>query len=506
MARSQAPGASPFCLFYHEKTKYSPEGLTRRRSALDWSKQPTATKEYRTGELLDLRPYLPGQGLEQADDPRSRLSRVLYLTYGATAVVPYPERPFYMRAAPSAGGLYPAEVYLVSRGDDPRLPPGIYNYQVPSHSLVRFWSGDVWEETREACFGHPAFERASYAVVVSGVFYRSAWRYEDRAYRRVFLDSGHLLGNLELAAALADYRVRLVTGFADDALNALLFLPASEEEVLAVAVLAEGADADPEDGPTALPSPVQFDYPPVPEGQRLAYLHEVSKLVTAPEGSVADCGTEDKYNFPFCLKVPVAGEALDWRGTLDETILHRRSTRQYTGADLRFDELAALLDFTYRPQRYADQGLDPDPQYAHLFLLSTFVVVLGVEGLEAGCYYYAPRVGELRQIRFKHFRREVHHLCLGQELGRDSAAVVIHTADLQTAAERFGERVYRTLHLDSGHLGQRLNLAAIHLGLGVSGIGGFFDDEVNEVLGIPEQEAVLYITTLGRPQPQRGGE
>ncbi len=42
-----------------------------------------------------------------------------------------------------------------------------------------------------------------------------------------------------------------------------------------------------------------------------------------------------------------------------------------------------------------------------------------------------------------------------------------------------------------------MNLAAINLGLGVSGIGGFFDDQVNELLGIPEAEAVLYITTLG---------
>jgi SagB-type dehydrogenase family enzyme len=65
---------------------------------------------------------------------------------------------------------------------------------------------------------------------------------------------------------------------------------------------------------------------------------------------------------------------------------------------------------------------------------------------------------------------------------------------------KYGDRVYRYLHMDAGHLGQRLNLAAIHLGLGVSGIGGFFDNQVNEVLGIPTDEAVIYITTLGRPK------
>jgi SagB-type dehydrogenase family enzyme len=78
--------------------------------------------------------------------------------------------------------------------------------------------------------------------------------------------------------------------------------------------------------------------------------------------------------------------------------------------------------------------------------------------------------------------------------------VLFHTADLKTAIDTYGDRVYRYLHMDAGHLGQRLNLAAVRLGLGVSGIGGFFDDQVNEVLGIPEDEAVIYITTLGQPE------
>ena len=120
--------------------------------------------------------------------------------------------------------------------------------------------------------------------------------------------------------------------------------------------------------------------------------------------------------------------------------------------------------------------------------------------MERGCYYYAPSSQELRQIRFKNFRRQLHFLCLGQDLGRDASAVIFHTADLKTAVAQYGDRVYRYLHMDAGHLGQRLNLGAVNLGLGVSGIGGFFDDKVNEVLGIPSDEAVLYITTLGRPR------
>ena len=126
-------------------------------------------------------------------------------------------------------------------------------------------------------------------------------------------------------------------------------------------------------------------------------------------------------------------------------------------------------------------------------------MVLGVNNLDTGCYYYDPAAATLRQVRFKHFRRELHHLCLEQPLGRDASVAIIHTANLKRAIERHCDRAYRYLHMDAGHLGQRLNLAATRLGLGVSGIAGFFDDQVNDVLGIPEDEAVLYITTIGVP-------
>jgi SagB-type dehydrogenase family enzyme len=263
-----------------------------------------------------------------------------------------------------------------------------------------------------------------------------------------------------------------------------------------------------------LPSSTQISYPNLPDGELLGYLHQATqiddtrdwKLDKEDSDTNAEKQLEDKYNFPFCTKVSTATKPIDWQSeelplqALSNTILQRRSTRAYNGANLTLDELNAVLDFTYQPQHYFAQGLDSSPDYFDLNLIETFVAVSGVTNLEEGCYYYAPKAQELRQIRFKNFRKELHYLCLWQELGRDAAAVVFHTADLEKAVTKVGDRAYRYLHLDAGHLGQRMNLAAIHLGLGVSGIAGFFDDQVNEVLGIPDDEAVLYITTLGRPR------
>ncbi|MFH7245378.1 MAG: SagB/ThcOx family dehydrogenase [Spirulina sp.] len=501
---------------YHDRTKYDPKTLAQQAHPLDYARQPVPFKTYQVGLEIDLKPYLNSAQAVPSPEGQDwmRLSRLLINTYGLTAKFPtITGEMFYLRAAPSAGGLYPAEVYLVSRGTK-LLPAGLYNYQARTHSLWRYWEDHTWGNLQRACFWHPALESTQMALVVTGVFYRSAWRYRDRAYRRICLDIGHLLGNIELASALTDYRPHLIASFADEAMAQLLYLDTEEEGVLAVLPLADLLAVEQNLATTQaiFATPAQTAYGSVSDGQLLHYFHQATSLAATtnapkwpsrhPPEANDDTPLEDKYNFPFCLRVPAQTSPLDWGedlSPLETTILKRRSTRQYSGDPISFEALKQLLDFTYHPQHYRSQGLDGNPDYCDLDLVQTFLAVSGVDGLEAGCYYYAPRSQELRQVRFKQFRQELHYLCLSQELGRDAAAVLFHTADLKAATDAYGDRVYRYLHMDAGHLGQRLNLAAIHLGLGVSGIGGFYDDQVNEVLGIPADEAVIYITTLGQP-------
>lgn len=503
---------------YHSRTKYDPATLKAKAQPLNFAQQPVPFKTYQIGHEIDLKPYL--ETLPETLDDLDltwwmRLSRLLINTYGLTAKFPTSTgQVFYLRAAPSAGGLYPAELYLISRGNS-RLPAGLYNYQARTHSLLRYWEAHCWQDLQSACFWHPALENTQLALVISGVFYRSAWRYQDRAYRRIFLDTGHLLGNIELASALADYCPHLIGSFVDQAMAQLLYLQPEDEGVLAVLPLADllTVEQNLSHYNAIFPSSTRTDFPDLADGQLLSYFHRATEIATTAvlppwrtrlgEPAAPAAALEDKYNFPFCLKVSTETQPLSWGKSLEAmetTILKRRSTRSYSGAPIALEDLNLLLDFTYQARHYREQGLDPNPDYFDLNLLQTFLVVLNVEGLDEGCYYYAPKSQELRQVRFKNFRRELHYLCLGQELGRDAAAVLFHTADLNTAISTYGDRVYRYLHMDAGHLGQRLNLAAIRLGLGVSGIAGFFDDQVNEVLGIPEDEAVIYITTLGQPE------
>ena len=191
---------------YHERTKYHPETIASKSQGLDWSKQPVPFKEYKIGTNFDLKPYLKEEPItdDSASNWWQRISHLLLCSYGLTAKVSTMMGvPLYLRASPSAGGLYPAEVYLISRGT-PLLPAGLYNYQPLTHSLIHFWESEVWQALQAACLWHPALENTQLALVTTAIFYRSAWRYQDRAYRRIFLDTGHLLGNIELAAALTN--------------------------------------------------------------------------------------------------------------------------------------------------------------------------------------------------------------------------------------------------------------------------------------------------------------
>ena len=500
-------------VYYHQRTKYDPQTIATKNKGLDWSKQPIPFKEYKIGKSYELITYSSKESpLTSHSSYWQRLSRLCGCSYGLTAKVPTIGSPIYLRATPSAGGLYPAEVYLISKGTS-WLPAGLYSYQPQNHSLLHFWDNDVWDNLKKACLSHQALENSELAIVTTAIFYRSSWRYEDRAYRRICLDTGHLLGNIELACAMTNYRPHLIGGFIDNVLNKIFYFNSKEEGVTSVIALSDLTynNKNLEDiGPTAVPSIIKTNYSEVSDGELLGYFHQATEIQESDINKVQKIVSqksivEDKYNFPFCLKVSTSTTPIVWGSDfslLEKTIFKRRSTRAYTGEELTLDELKALLHFTYQSQDYVHQGFDSNPDYFDISLIETFIAVSGVEGLESGCYYYAPKAQELRQIRFKNFRKELHYLCLGQNLGRDAGAIIFHTTELKKAIEKYGDRVYRYLHLDAGHLGQKINLAAIHLQLGVSGIGGFFDDQVNEVLGIPEDEVVIYITTIGRPRYQ----
>ena len=80
--------------------------------------------------------------------------------------------------------------------------------------------------------------------------------------------------------------------------------------------------------------------------------------------------------------------------------------------------------------------------------------------------------------------------------------MLLWTAVFPRTIWKYGQRAYRYIYLDAGHIGAQLSLAAVSLGMGTCQIAATFDDEINVFLGVDGvQEGVVYMSVVGRPSP-----
>ncbi|GJL77836.1 MAG: hypothetical protein NPINA01_08250 [Nitrospinaceae bacterium] len=163
------------------------------------------------------------------------LSKLLQQSYGITGEISLPDGgTIALRASPSGGALYPAEIYLGIRKVE-GLEPGIYHYNVPDHALELLIPGDPTEKLHEACCQQEYTQQAAVVFLISGVFQRTKRKYGERGYRYVFLDVGHLAQNIYISSTAQDLAVMTTCGFFDDVANQLLRIDGIDEATLYVA-------------------------------------------------------------------------------------------------------------------------------------------------------------------------------------------------------------------------------------------------------------------------------
>lgn len=136
------------------------------------------------------------------------------------------------RTAPSAGALYPLELYVVV-GQARDLEAGIYKYQPRQHSLARMASGDKRAELAAAALGQQQIARGPVTFVFAGVYERTAPRYKDRAVRYVHMEVGHAAQNLCLQAVALGLGSVVMGAFEDARVKSLIGM-ANEESALYV--------------------------------------------------------------------------------------------------------------------------------------------------------------------------------------------------------------------------------------------------------------------------------
>ena len=131
-----------------------------------------------------------------------------------------------------------------------------------------------------------------------------------------------------------------------------------------------------------------------------------------------------------------------------------------------------------------------------------YLYVHRVEGLAPGVYRYWPEHEKLEKIKEGDQRLVAAALSLGQDLAGNACLAFSMIGDFENAARSYGDRGYRYVHFEAGAVGQRMYLASEALGLRATGIGAFFDDEVNGYLSLsPELGQVVYHFAIGYPVP-----
>jgi SagB-type dehydrogenase family enzyme len=373
------------------------------------------------------------------------LARLLHLSAGVVRVVERKNRPtLLLRAAGSAGGRFPLEAYVSARGVD-GLQDGVHWYDPVGHALVQVGPSAGGEAT---------------TLVVTGVPWRTGWRYAERGFRHIYWDAGTMLSQALALADSAGLAPRLWTRFPDAELARLAGADGVHEFPVALVGLGGGEPAI------------------RPQGEAAAGAVDAAPLEFPLVTLAQHAGDGDVLGSPWRASAPLEGEP-PASADLDDVILQRGSTRLMDPAATVSREvfgfsLAASLRGATVPH---------------------FVAVHAVEGLEPGLYSW-PVLD--RPLRREPLREQLLRVCWDQDLGRDAGFVVIAAVD----AGRLDDRGYREAQLGAGLVEGRLHLAAYALGIGASGMT-FLDSEIAGLLGEPL--AGLLLTCVGVPTYRNKG-
>jgi len=184
-----------------------------------------------------------------------------------------------------------------------------------------------------------------------------------------------------------------------------------------------------------------------------------------------------------------------------DALKKRKSVRSFSTKQLSMTDLAYLLWASTGIQR-RQNGYDfrTAPSAGALYPIETYIVVNNVEGLEKSLYHYNIEAHVLEELKVGDFAPEVAHAAIDQDMLIKAPVVVIWTALFERSKWKYAQRAYRYIYLDAGHIAQNLAMSATAVGLGSCQIGAFFDDEINQILGVDgKTESTIYLSVVGHP-------
>jgi SagB-type dehydrogenase family enzyme len=490
---------------YHQDTGYERGKMAWH--SLDWQNQPSVYKVYKGINPIPLPDGIPSmhnnifdllKDAEKGDRSQSidleQLALILRLTHTLTTRASNAGDDFYYRSAASAGALYPTEIYVVTHKVR-SLDDGLYHFGIKGHVLTPLRTGNL-SGYISGRIRPPSSAAPAVFFIFTVIYFRSSWKYRERAYRYHLLDTGHVLENLHLAVNALGLLLRLFYDFNDKNINTLVGLDDHKEVSLALACIAgsESAIDSCMTMITALPDNIssasivsgrELDYPSITD------IHKTGeKIVT---------GYDSEHDMFSCPVSPEIWESIPDPIPLPDTVrypeclLRRRSKRNFANKPLDKNTLLLLLDGLCSCDVYV-------PETSSRYNRSFFVgfIVENIDDVAPGIFLLDRTNRRFGLIGKGHLVDRMAHACLDQLWLRNANIHFLFFSDLDLLEQFRGTRGYRYANMGAGRLGERIYIMASALGLGCCGIGAFYDLEAADITGLNKSSQLLYLVATGR--------
>jgi SagB-type dehydrogenase family enzyme len=200
------------------------------------------------------------------------------------------------------------------------------------------------------------------------------------------------------------------------------------------------------------------------------------------------------------------------RQDFDDVLWARTTARAFSAEPVELPELSKVLFMSYAVTRTNEGTHFPRPfrivpSGGALYPLELYLLAVRVSGLEAGLYHYDSEDHSLDVLRLGDDVERVSQFFFQPQLAGDAAVILFVSAMFERSAFKYGDRAYRFVFLEAGHLGQNAILCAEELGLAAAPIGGFLDRDVDRYLCFDGlSESTIYVIMLGRPLVASGPE
>ena len=203
-------------------------------------------------------------------------------------------------------------------------------------------------------------------------------------------------------------------------------------------------------------------------------------------------------DYPDCqtISLPDINPLSD--ATLHDVLNNRKSIRHYNKSISK--EILSYLLWASTGISRTEGGYEfrTAPSAGALYPIETYLVINNAEEVDSGLYHYNIQNHYLELLKEGDYAVETAHAALGQRMCAESPVVFIWTAIFERMKWKYGQRAYRYVYLDAGHIAENLALTATSLGLGSCQIGALFDDEANQIIDVDgSEESVIYMSVVG---------